>query len=825
MGFVQNIIAQVLGDAGFEETPKDAFERPALADLLPYRLYDPETRFFYNESTTGFIAELSTSVTPDAIENFHSALISTVPMQGGIQILNWSSPQIAAKLDAWARARIHGNDIGEEIVASRIAMFDQKRFGSDSPIKAVPTIRRRFVAGWIESEPTFEALKKLSEYRTAIYAALGIKKEAGLTPDGFLSLLADILHADRWGSANGFEYTDDIPLNMQVPGATLKVASDWIELAGEPQLGVRAASVAQFPRDWLQQMGSMLHGAMDIISDRPHGPMLISLSGTVIPAQKASGQILSQRMKLEHSRKTGFAKFTNDLAGKEAEFQTLSDQLDQGERLFECAMTVLAYAGEGRDGARSALNEATKIFRRANFSLRHEKFLQLPMLLASLPLGVSQAHLGAFRKLMRMRLLKGAAVSALAPVHAEWNGNTNGRGMLLMGRQGELFTWSNFVSDGNYNVAVVGKSGAGKSVFMQEMINSICAGGGRALVIDDGYSFKTTCEILGGTHVALDGEREVKLNPFSMLQADKMASKEYEAEAVELITRVIGTMASLGEQREGRVAGMEEDAISAAVRKVWETKGPDGEVTDVLEVLRERAKKDERLRDVCAKLSSFARGGSFGHYFEGRASINVENALTVVELSELKTQPGLEQVVLQLVMFLGTELMYKTDRAIPVAILIDEAWDLLKGPGTAKFIEGVVRRARKYTGALITGTQSIDDYYQNPAAEVCLQNSDWTVFLAQKPETIDRLQRAGKLSLPDGYGARLKSITSVAGQFSEMAIKGSNGIFVGRLALDPFSLAVFSSKGSTVEQLNKRKAQGMTTVAALKDMVAKGEVS
>ena len=610
-----------------------------------------------------------------------------------------------------------------------------------------------------------------------------------------------------------------------MPGASLNVASDWIELAGEPQLGLRAASVAQFPREWQQQMGGLLHGAIDVITDRPHGPMLIALSGTAIAAQKASGSILSQRMKLEHSRKTGFAKFTSDLAGKEEEFQVLSDQLEQGERLFECAMTVLAYAGEGRDGARAALNEATKIFRRAGFALRHEKYLQLPMLLASLPLGVCQAHLTAFRKLMRMRLLKGAAVSALAPVHAEWNGNSDGPGMLLMGRQGELFTWSNFVSEGNYNVAVVGKSGAGKSVFMQELINAIFTGGGRALVIDDGYSFKTTCEILGGTYVAMDGATKVRLNPFSMLQADKMETPEYAAEAVELITRVIATMAALGEQREGRVDGMEEEAISAVVREVWETKKAEGEVTDVLRALQERSLHDNRLLDVCAKLESYARGGTYGAYFAGEATINVENSLTVVELSELKSQPGLEQVVLQLVMFLGTELMYKTDRSIPVAILIDEAWDLLKGPGTAKFIEGVVRRARKYTGALITGTQSIDDYYQNPAAEVCLQNSDWTVFLAQKAETIDRLQRDGKLSLPDGYGQRLKSITSVPGQFSEMAIKGSSGVFVGRLALDPFSLAVFSSKGSTVEQMNKRKAQGMTTVAALKDMVAKGEVS
>jgi conjugal transfer ATP-binding protein TraC len=58
-----------------------------------------------------------------------------------------------------------------------------------------------------------------------------------------------------------------------------------------------------------------------------------------------------------------------------------------------------------------------------------------------------------------------------------------------------------------------------------------------------------------------------------------------------------------------------------------------------------------------------------------------------------------------------------------------------------------------------------------------------------------------------------------------MAIKGPPGWVFARLALDPFSLAVFSSKGSTVENLKKRKEAGMSTVAALKDMVAKGEVS
>lgn len=825
MGFVGEFINQIFGDAGWSEMPETIFDRPAVADLLPYRVYDPETRFFYNEKTTGFVAEVGRTVTADMVENLHSALISSAPQGAGFQILNWSSPEIGGRLAGWAQARISGDMITEAMVAGRVALFEEKSFGDDNPIKCVPTIRRRFVAGWIEGEASISALAGLEEYRKGVFGALGLSKNAGLDADRLIGLLGDILHAERWAEGTRADYTDELPINIQVPGSALRVSPETIALSGDPQLSVRAGSVAQFPREWSSRMGALLFGSPDVISDRQHGPLLISLTGIAVPTQKASGSVLSQRMKLEHGRKTGFARFTNDVDGKEAELTALAAELEGGERLFECSMSVLAYAKGGRDEARSAMSEAMKIFRRAGFALKQEKFLQLPLLLSSLPLGASDAQMKALRKLMRMRLLKGKALAALAPLYSEWTGNTSGQGMLLTGRQGEVFTWSNFASEGNYNVAVVGKSGAGKSVFMQELISSIYSCGGRALVIDDGYSFKTTCEILGGRHVAMDGSQEVRLNPFSMLQAAKMDSPEYAAEAIELVTRVVATMASLGEQREGRVAGIEEEAIARAVTEVWRLKGPVGEITDVLETLKVRIAEDSRLGDVCRKLENYARGGIYGSYFEGTATVNVDTALTVVELSELKSQPGLEQVVLQLVMFLGTELMYKTDRSVPVAIVIDEAWDLLKGQGTAKFIEGVVRRARKYTGALITGTQSIDDYYQNPAAEVCLQNSDWTVFLAQKPETIDRLVRDGKLSIPDGFGPRLKSLTSVPGAFSELAIKGPQGWVLGRLALDPFSLAVFSSKGTTVEQLNRRKAAGMSTVAAIRDMVAKGEVS
>ena len=826
MGFVENTLGRLFGDIGFEE-PDDLFvDQAAVADLLPYRLFDPETGFYYNDKSTGFIVEVDPKVaTDEAVGNLHSAMMSSMPTLAGIQILNWTSPNVTKQLGAWAQTRLTGGEVVEAMSSKRIDHLDALRFGTEATIKAIPANRRVFVTGWIEGDTSMSALTGLREYRRSVLGALGLDKDATLKPVELLRLLEELMHAEQWGQFGQSEYTTDLPLNAQIPGTTLKVGRDHLELGGSPKVSLTAASVARYPREWDDALGFMLFGDPDKISDRPHGPVLSCLTAFSIPGQQASSDIIKRRAKLEHSEKTGFSKFVNDFAGKRNEYQSLASELEMDERLFQTVMSVFAYTQGGRDEARAAGSEMSKIYRRVGISLRHEKYLQLPMFVTALPLGCTSQHIKTYGNLQRMRLLKAKAFAALSPLQGEWKGNSNGQGMLLVGRQGQVFNWSSFISEGNYNVAVVGKSGAGKSVFMQEMITSIYANGGRALVIDDGYSFKTTCEILGGRHIAFDGSQKLGLNPFSMLQADKMDSPEYASEAIELITRVVASMAALGEQREGRVTGIEEEAISSAVQEVWKSRARAGEITDVYEILLEGISRDTRLTDVCRKLEAFTRDGIYGDYFTGPATVDVDTPFTVVELSDVKSQPALEEVILQMVMFLGTELMYKTDRSVPVAIVIDEAWDMLKGGGTASFIEGVVRRARKYNGALITGTQSIDDYYANPASEVCLQNSDWTVFLAQKPETIDRLEANKMLSIPPGFGERLKTLTSVPGQFSEMAIKGQGGWFFARLMLDPFSLAVFSSKGTTVENLRRRQAAGMTTVDALHDMVEKGEVS
>lgn len=826
MNQLKSFFASIFDDPDWSADEPETLANDVIADLLPYRLYDPESELYYNEGSTGFVLEVNPVVgSDDTASTLQAVINANAPNNSTIQFLNWTSPDIDAPLIRWAKHRMGVDELVTEMAQKRMAHLRGARYGTEHVVKAVPHHRRVFVVCWLDGDADLGKQKDLRNFRRALYAVFGGESYVRhIGPADFIKLLGELMHCRGLAGISQLEYSDQEALNHQLPGAGLLVRRSAIGLMGEPAMAVGSATVRRYPKEWQFILGTLLNGVPERINERAVGPVLTSFTMRVRSKSDGSAFLTKKRAGLQHTASTQFAKFSPNLAEKMQEFDSLNEQIEMGEKLLDTSFTVCAYALGTPEDARHALAEIAKIYRYAGLVLENDTFVQLPIFLSALPFTVTGKRMGDLKKLQRMKILKTEAAAALAPLHGEWTGSGNGKGVLLVGRQGQIMDWDNFTSDGNYNVSVVGKSGAGKSVFMQELVTSIYAAGGKVVVIDDGYSFKTTAEILGGRFVGFDGSAVIRLNPFSMLSGADMASPEYRADAVELITRIIASMAALGAGKQTRVEDLEEGFISRIVGELWDEKGSEAEVTDVWERLRVEAEKDQRLKDVIVKLQAFTRSGPYGSYFSGPANLRLDQAFTVFELSDIKGQKVLQDVVLQIIMFLGTELMFKTPRSVPVAILIDEAWDLLQSHATAKFIEGVVRRARKYTGALITGTQSIDDYYNNVAATVCLQNSDWTVLLAQKAETIDRLVADNRLSVSPHIAGQLKSLQSVRGLFSEMGVKGPNGWFFGRLLLDPFSLAVYSSKGSTVEKINRLREQGYSTVEAIRMLVEEGQV-
>ncbi|MYK16423.1 MAG: hypothetical protein F4050_20395, partial [Rhodospirillaceae bacterium] len=234
--------------------------------------------------------------------------------------------------------------------------------------------------------------------------------------------------------------------------------------------------------------------------------------------------------------------------------------------------------------------------------------------------------------------------------------------------------WSPFANDaGNYNVAVTGKSGAGKSVLMQELVTGLIGAGGEAVVIDDGRSFQHTAEALGGAFIAF-GKDPACLNPFAMIDAGTAGHDgDYREECFAMLAGVIGRMA----RRRGSIDDIEAALIAEAIAAAWDEAGNDADLGTVRGHLAKR--DDRRAKDMATALGPWCPGGAMGRLFAGSHVPDLENALTVFELAELKGRGDVQAVVLMLVVFLATQRMYHGPRTRAKAIVIDEAWDLLSG--------------------------------------------------------------------------------------------------------------------------------------------------
>ena len=167
------------------------------------------------------------------------------------------------------------------------------------------------------------------------------------------------------------------------------------------------------------------------------------------------------------------------------------------------------------------------------------------------------------------------------------------------------------------------------------------------------------------------------------------------------------------------------------------------------------------------------------------------------QLSDLSSREELRSVVLTAIMFMSSQTMRRMDRQIPKALLIDEAWQMLRGGSMADFVETYSRTCRKYGASLITATQSLNDYYKSEGSLAALENSDWSVILMQKPDTISDFQKHGRFDMDPYTESLLRSLKRNGAEYSDILIKGPESMAVGRLVLDKYSATLYSSSPQT----------------------------
>ena len=824
------------GPAGLE--PWTPPEMPAaLAELLPWRAFDERSELYVNAGSIGFAIEIPpfAGIDEETLGALAGTLADAAPERCTVQAIHWASPRFGAALDGWAGPRADAGPVQADMAERRARMLGHAGWRALHPGGPPFTLAdyRAFLCASLAGPPGPAPETSLAAFRRALEGTLA---SAGATakrlgPDALLSLAAELaapaIAPDAEAGTPGplhrphRRWAPREPLHLQcaAPGRALTVAPTGLAFhdGGGRDVAVRVLTALAFPEAWPGWRGNALIGDFHRDFLQPGCPVLTCL--TVMTGEAADGEkAFLKSARATQQAGTGIARYLPGLPEKARDWQLVTERLKDGERLVKACYMVAVYAPlDSLDEAEQAVRA---IYHGQGWRVAAERYMQLPSWLSCLPMAAAGGLDADLERMGRTKTLLTSSAVNLAPVHGEWRGQPanpdNPPALFLIGRRGQPAGWSPFANEaGNYNVAVTGKSGSGKSVLMQELVTGIVGAGGEAVVIDDGRSFQHTAEALEGAFIAF-GKDPACLNPFAMIDAGTAGHDgDYREECFAMLAGVIGRMA----RRRGSIDDIEAALIAEAIASAWDEAGNDADLGTVRKNLD--ARDDRRAKDMATSLGPWCPGGAMGRLFAGSNVPDLENALTVFELAELKGRGDVQAVVLMLVVFLATQRMYHGPRTRAKAIVIDEAWDLLSGEDSRAFLEGAARRARKYRGSLITGTQSVNDYYANPAARAAWENSDWVIFLAQKDESVELLKSEKRIHCDPGMERALKSLTTADGRYAELVLHGPDGWRVARLVLDPWSVALFSSRGPAFAAVERLKADGLTTVEAI-DRIAGG---
>ena len=784
------------------------FDRYPLSSLLPYRAYDPATQIFQNEQSVGFVLETPPLVgcTEEMQRELSGLFQTTLPEDSHLQFLLWADPRIGGILDQWAEVRRAQGPLFATLASRRQRHLEQMVFqGQDLvPPRNFRCLISYSQRGSLEQPVERERLIQLRDQLTTALKTLGVPVRLW-SPTDLLQTLDGILNFNQAVMPAQLKWNPYHSLHDQLtcPGNSLKVTKDYLAL-NEGESVIRTYSVRREPDHWsLHAMGELIGDHLRDVLQIPC-PFMIHYGIHICPQEKTKLRVQSRESWVERQARSKIGKKIPILVKQSRELDFVRHQQSKGERFVQTHFAVSVFCPQDR--YIQADQVLMNLFRSKKWTLQCDGYIQLPSFLSTLPMAWGKGLTQDLSYLEKMKTTLSTEAANLLPLQGEWKGRTS-PGMLLTGRRGQLFTWSPFDNnEGNYNVAVVGKSGSGKSVFMQELVASTLGQGGQVFVLDVGRSFEKTVKLLGGEYIEFTPTSPLCINPFSNIPMDQPNETE---DALAMLKPIISLMAA---PRNG-TNDLEYSYIEQAIKSAWQRTHQQTTLTDVADYLK--AQPDRVASNLGRKLQPYTKEGIYGRFFNGPATVDLSAKMVVVELEELKERKDLQEVIVQMIILQITNKLYLGDRKTPSHVVLDEAWDMLRGQQSGVFIETAARRLRKYQGSLVVGTQSVNDFYATPAAQAAFENADWICLLPQKPESIRQLKESDRLFMDPTMESLLTSLRTQQGKYAEVMIYGPHGYAIGRLLLDPYSLILYSTKPEEFAAVEKLTAQGMSLSEAI----------
>jgi len=820
--FYEDFANKAASVIGLERTDIETFERSkqalfennlngaeALKNYLSYRYFDPKTEnFLLTGSSAGFLLEISplVGVSDSVVKNLNQFFAKELPAGGFLQFFLLASSDIEDFLGFWGEGRVNPDLILKRMTRERQEYLRRQAGNFHSSGKRLPRSFKLFVSySTIYRNCNEASLADLQRFRGVLMTklgSLGLQPRIGNT-ETLIRICREIFEFEP-GNKTNYKTTAKMDLinNQCLSSGNYYQSKKKGFVNTKTGIVHRAFSVTGMPSFW-----SLLQN-INLLGDAEKSPLpaRFFISYTISNDHKTKKSFITRGKRIIDAAERPYSRHDKALHAEASEWREIIRRLTTEDNILSDSWLLVASAKE--EDIDNVCAEIITQYNGQDFYLSSLDYFHLEAMLGSMPM-----HSANFWPELRLKKLVQPVLSSEVvtkiPIHAEWYGVPLS-GVPLIGKRGQLFNWNPYyrIGAGNFNINVVGPSGVGKSVFLQDLASVMLAANTRVFILDIGASYAPLAKLLGGEIIEFGALSSFTINPFVGLKAE-MEETEFN-QLVVCAKELLAIMC--GAEGEFEAASLEKaikDAVTSSKHKL--------DLQSFVTFLKQS--DSELLERFAMSLFSYTPEGVFGKYFSGNKAAHFDKSITIFEFEHVKDQPKLIAIILQTLLMQITSQFLTGDRSQKFMIIVDEAWMLLDH--CAGFLAAIARNLRRYGGSLVVCTQCFGDINSAGATQdnnnhrkAIFENSAWKIILPPTSLTDFEVHSEFKEKVP-----LLKSLSFERGIYSEMLLSSSGIDIIGRLILDPFSAAVFSTESSDFNFLNKQEAVGIAMEQAIDNLI------
>ncbi len=810
---------------------------PSLVAALPYRYYDEANELFVNAGTAGFILEAAPlpGANEQVIAALDDMLRKKLPRKTPVSVILLASKCVGERISRGVSTDMWKGEMADHLNKITRAFWERSALKGLANEREYPLYLRNYRIFIVYGKPakrfTQQIMDDLVQVRNTIRVSLSAARIDSMNTDvnAFLSAMREMLNyrQDQVMTSSG-EYNEDEKLNRQVvdPSIDVRVRPSHIRLelpesidAGGTRLPASTCRVINMQLNKNPRRFALWQGADNLQNLRFPDlgipcPFMLTWTTELEEQTATQNEALRKDMDLSKKAASAYGQLFPGTKRAADEWRRNREQLSSNEIAFcRTYLNLTLFTPDNNTDAQACELAAVNVFRKNDLEMVTVQYQQMRNWLAGFPFMMQEGMWEDLKMTGATLRCKSWNAVNLMPVVAERQ--LSHVGMPLPTYRNQVAFFDMFGEENgstNFNIAVTGTSGAGKSFLTQGILRDVLNAGGFAWVIDMGDSYKNYCQQAGGVY--LDGAK-LRFNPFANVKDIKHSA--------EGIVRLLTVLASPTEPLDGVC----EAILQKAVMDAWEKKQQGARIDDVHNYLThpdvngafaDKPTIISRLAELAMLLETYCTWGPDGEYFNAdNPTLDGETRFAVLELLSLEDKPKLLSSILFSLILAIQEKMYHSPRDLKKVCIIDEAWRLLGGsnPHAARFIETGYRTVRRHRGSFITITQGIKDFSASKEAEAAWNNSSTKItllqdarafkqYLSDNPDQFSDMEkeviRGFQPALQTGYSSLLIS----AGEFSSFH----------RLFVDPITRAMFSSRGEDFAYMQNAQKAGATSEEA-----------